>query len=314
MLTGPQNGTDYFSESFRGGFPTPNESSLRTGLTPGGGGSMFPAPSPNSQALFNLQSGGATPSTLDFHRTALNAAQQAKYNLPVAGGSTSQPQEAVATTAAPHGNSFPAQPQLTSSQQQQQQQQPQPGRDVFASNHDVNTAANDLLQFSSGARNGQFAVPGQPNHVNTNIQMQNHSADASPVTRRGTKGSIATSMSGSVEPADQSESGQSEHTKPAGKARGSSNKKSANGKAQNSRRKADETPVKTPANKKLKSNGGGSIDMNMDDDDDDESDDETSPKMEGENGKKMTDEEKRKNFLERNRYVFFCFLLFLVFA
>ncbi|KAH7113696.1 Aft1 HRA domain-containing protein [Dactylonectria estremocensis] len=59
----------------RGGFPTPNESSLRSGLTPGGSGSMFPAPSPNSQALFaQLASGGATPSTIDFHRTAISAA------------------------------------------------------------------------------------------------------------------------------------------------------------------------------------------------------------------------------------------------
>ncbi|KMQ81444.1 bzip transcription factor, partial [Lasius niger] len=41
----------------------------------GGSGSMFPAPSPNSQALFaQLAGGGATPSTLDFHRTALSAA------------------------------------------------------------------------------------------------------------------------------------------------------------------------------------------------------------------------------------------------
>merc|ERR1711939_875884 len=81
MLAGPQQG-DYF-DSIGRGFPTPNESSLRTGLTPGGGGSMFPAPSPNSQALFNsLQSGGATPGTLDFYRTSLGAkaAQSGNYN------------------------------------------------------------------------------------------------------------------------------------------------------------------------------------------------------------------------------------------
>ncbi|KAK8088102.1 hypothetical protein PG997_003063 [Apiospora hydei] len=75
MLSGPTG--DYFgdtSHTLRGGF-TPNESSLRTGLTPGGSGSMFPAPSPNSQALYaQLASGGATPNTLDFHRTAMNAA------------------------------------------------------------------------------------------------------------------------------------------------------------------------------------------------------------------------------------------------
>lgn len=79
MLTGPAGGPGYFDEGFRGSFPTPNESSLRSGLTPGGGGSMFPAPSPNSQALFNsIQSGGATPGTLDFHRSAMAAAARSK--------------------------------------------------------------------------------------------------------------------------------------------------------------------------------------------------------------------------------------------
>ena len=39
MLQGPQNG-DYFN-NFSQGLPTPNESSLRTGLTPGGGGKLM---------------------------------------------------------------------------------------------------------------------------------------------------------------------------------------------------------------------------------------------------------------------------------
>lgn len=66
MLSGP----NYFDDNFRASFPTPNESSLRSGLTPGGGGSMFSAPSPSSQAIFNtIQSGGATPGTLEFHST-----------------------------------------------------------------------------------------------------------------------------------------------------------------------------------------------------------------------------------------------------
>src|SRR6185436_4720757 len=104
MLTGPTAQSDYFDPHFRGSFPTPNESSMRTGLTPGGGGSMFPAPSPNSQALFNqLQSGGATPSTLDFHRTALSAAAQAKIN---AFAATSNPP--ATTTQASDSGAMPA--------------------------------------------------------------------------------------------------------------------------------------------------------------------------------------------------------------
>jgi ATF/CREB family transcription factor len=293
MLAGPQN-SDYFSESFRGGFPTPNESSLRTGLTPGGGGSMFPAPSPNSQALFNLQSGGATPSTLDFHRTALSAAQaNTKFSLP-AGGPTSQPPEQSATAQA---GPFPAaQNQAQGAQTQAPGQRGQ--QDILGSAHDVNTAANDLLQFSSGARNGIFAVPTQPTAVNASIPMQGQvpqSQESSPTTRRGTKGSIGTSISaGSVEPADQSDSGQSEQAKPASRSRA---KKAANNKTQANRRKAEETPVKAPASKKHKNNPG-----TVSPDEDDDSDMETSPKdgLDA-NGKKMTDEEKRKNFLERNR-------------
>jgi ATF/CREB family transcription factor len=61
MLSGQAN--DYFGDThhLRGGSPTPNESSLRTGLTPGGSGSMFPTPSPNSQLFAQLASGEATP-------------------------------------------------------------------------------------------------------------------------------------------------------------------------------------------------------------------------------------------------------------
>ena len=97
MLAGPTSNNDYFSSDhhFSGSFPTPNESSLRTGLTPGGGGSMFPQPSPNSQALYNsLQSGGATPGTLDFHRTAMHArAHSQANNFNMQGPATSQPQQ-----------------------------------------------------------------------------------------------------------------------------------------------------------------------------------------------------------------------------
>ena len=87
MLSGPQGG--YF-DNIRS-YPTPNESSLRTGLTPGGGGSMFPAPSPGSQAyLAQLASGGATPSTLDFQRAAVNAATANKTESAFTSPTTTQ--------------------------------------------------------------------------------------------------------------------------------------------------------------------------------------------------------------------------------
>jgi hypothetical protein len=61
MLQGPTGDNDYFNQGLGEGFTTPSEPSLRTGSTPGGGGSMFPAPSPNAQAVFKLQNGGVTP-------------------------------------------------------------------------------------------------------------------------------------------------------------------------------------------------------------------------------------------------------------
>ncbi|CAO2650189.1 Nn.00g014810.m01.CDS01 [Neocucurbitaria sp. VM-36] len=278
MLSGPTGQTDYFSESFRG-FPTPNESSLRTGLTPGGGGSMFPAPSPNTQAIFNLQSAGVTPGTADFQQSALRAAAQANHNKPITSAPTSQPE--VVTAGMDRQNNF---------QPQQQRSQ----NDPYA-NHDVSSAANDLLSFASqngGARNGQppFSMPQQQQSMNAGhmpVQPvnQNHG-------RRDTKGSINSIQS--AETGDFSESGQSEQTKTATRSR--AKKGAANGKqAAGTKRKADDGPK----GGRKKTNAAPSIGDEMEDD----SDDENNIKEEeyDSKGKKMTDEEKRKNFLERNR-------------
>ncbi|KAK5019123.1 Transcription factor [Cryomyces antarcticus] len=307
MLAGPTN--DYFSSDhhFRGSFPTPNESSLRTGLTPGGGGSMFPAPSPNSQALYNsLQSGGATPSTLDFHRTAMNvraASQSNNYNNITSNGPTSQATEQGGHAGMDHKQYNPA--------QAHQHGQPDPY------GHDANDAANGLflLAQANGARNNnQFAVPPQPaNHSMQHMpnQMHQQTQDTSPnMAKRATKNSIGSSVSGSArgmsEGGEFSESGNSEQAKPQSRSTGRGKKGSAPKAVTNGRRKAEDTPSKGQANKRSKGNNGSANasseqlaqdqDMLMD------SDDDGSVKQEfGENGKKMTDEEKRKNFLERNR-------------
>lgn len=274
MLSGPTGQTDYFSESFRG-FPTPNESSLRTGLTPGGGGSMFPAPSPNTQAIFNLQSAGVTPGTAEFQQSALRAAAQANHKATTS-APTSQP-EAV-TSGMDRQNNFQAQP-------------PRAQNDPYA-NHDVSSAANDLLSFASqngGARNGQpsFSMPQQPQSMNAGhmpVQPVNQSH-----TRRDTKGSINSMHS--AETGDFSESG-SEHKTTRSRAKKGAAAKQAAG----TKRKADDAPK----GGRKKSNVAPSIGDEMEDDSDDENikEEEYDSK-----GKKMTDEEKRKNFLERNRYV-----------
>ncbi|OAL02267.1 hypothetical protein IQ06DRAFT_346854 [Phaeosphaeriaceae sp. SRC1lsM3a] len=283
MLNGPTGQTDYFSESFRG-FPTPNESSLRTGLTPGGGGSMFPAPSPNTQAIFNLQSAGVTPGTGDFQAAALRAAAQANHNKPnTSGAPTSQPEGV--TSGMDRQNNF-----------QQGQSQQQRGQNDPYANHDVSSAANDLLSFASQNGNGRNTQP----QFSMAPQQQSMHAGHMPVqpvgqnnhVRRDTKGSI-NSMA-SADTGDFSESGQSEQAKTATRSR--AKKGAANGKqAAGSKRKTDDAPKGS----RKKSNA-----VTMDDDMmDQDSDEDMNMKDEDthKDGRKMTDEEKRKNFLERNR-------------
>jgi ATF/CREB family transcription factor len=300
MLSGPTN--DYFSDThhIRGGFPTPNESSLRTGLTPGGSGSMFPAPSPNSQALFAQLAAPttATPGTIDFHRTALSAAaakreQAQAQQAPPAIAPTSQPPDAAngvqpkTEAKAPSGPFDP---------------------------HD-NDAANGLFMLAQG-RNGAQPPAAQPPAAQQfpavpPTQVQAHPVisaapavqpvNTSPVMN-GAPSLTGSSVRGVSEVSVGSE--ESEVARPNTRARG---KRNSGGAAANSRRKAEEPPAKAPANKKSKTNGGAA--MTNGNDFDDHSDDEHMDIKSGEDKNsgsksKMTDEEKRKNFLERNRYVF----------
>ena len=279
MLAGPTGANDYFGDaSFSRGFPTPNESSLRTGLTPGGGGSMFPAPSPNTQAIFNsLQPpGGATPGTLDFLRTVNRASAAAQSNN--VGGPTSQPAESDAAQTA----------------MDKSYRQPQPAQssaDPFG-HPDANDAANGLymLAQANGNRN-QFPIPSQqPSGLQTNIApMANagtQSQETSPRAKTANRSSIGTISGDNPDLSDSPPS--EEQLKPATRSRGR--------RSTNNRRKADEPPAKTPS-KRSKNNSGKITDMLSDDDDMDLKMEDTHK-----DGRKMTDEEKRKNFLERNRY------------
>ncbi|KAJ5341428.1 hypothetical protein N7541_010552 [Penicillium brevicompactum] len=245
MLPGPTGGNDYF-DSIGRGFPTPNESSLRTGLTPGGGGSMFPAPSPNSQALLHqLQNGGATPSTIDFHRTAL-AAKKNNANA-VTSNPTDQEQS--------NANNMDV----------------KPARPADFTQHDAADAANGLFMLAKG---------GQANNAPMNqgsMQNDNRAAAARRVSQN-TNGTSGDDMS---------------DAEPAKPAKGKGKKNAPKPAAGNNRRKAEEAPK--GSNKRTKM----SMDMpsDMEDDDDDDDDMKKFPM----DTKKMTDEEKRRNFLERNR-------------
>lgn len=258
---------------------------------------MFPAPSPNSQALFaQLASNGATPGTIDFHRTAMSAAAAKRDQQTLAPASvTSQPQDMAnggATSKPEH--KAPAGPY-----------------DPTITTHD-NDAANGLFMLAQG-RNGvqssnQYAVaPPQQGRSQPPLPPQgNIKPSMSPQMTNGHGSIAASSTRGMSEGSAGSE--ESEQPRPNTRGRGKRNS-TAGGATTNGRRKADDQP-KAPASKKTKTNGGGSVasvNGDMDMMDHDMHSDEEDMKINKDGTKtKMTDEEKRKNFLERNRYLHSC--------
>ncbi|KFY86130.1 hypothetical protein V500_07848, partial [Pseudogymnoascus sp. VKM F-4518 (FW-2643)] len=272
MLSGPTG--DYFGDTnhLRGGF-TPNESSLRTGLTPGGGGTMFPTPSPNSQAIFNQLAGAGTATpTVDFHRSALAASHRKQSEAPTPSSNiTSQPQR-----DAPNGDHA----QAPNKQLQQ--------REPFAQ-HDANDAANGLFLLASQSRtnsvgpgaSGQYAMaPQQPVHAHPS-----GGASQPRELRNGSRG-------GGVSEGSEDSEGRLSSRVTRGKGR-----KGGAG----ARRKAEEPPAKAPAAKKGKHGGGGAASQHYMEPEPPSEEEDVKQEEYNANGKKMTDEEKRKNFLERNR-------------
>lgn len=273
MLAGPTGSSDYF-DSIGRGFPTPNESSLRTGLTPGGGGSMFPAPSPNSQAILQqLQSGGATPSTIEFHRTALTA-RKSGLGAPTS-NPTSEPEPGAQTAAMDGKNNHAA------------------AVDPFTHHADAD-AANGLFMLAKGgqANSNQFPPPSIPPH---SIQSNDQSGDSA---RQGSQNLNGAASSGRELSGDASDM-QGDLGKPLAKGKGRRSAAAKGGNTANNRRKAEESPVKGP-NKRSKTNNGSGSAEPMSDPGDSEDEDEHGKRSLGD-PKKMTDEEKRRNFLERNR-------------
>lgn len=295
MISGPTT-NDYFGDAHHiRGFPTPNESSMRTGLTPGGGGSMFPASSPGSQAvLAQLASSGATPGTLDFHRTALSAAAAAKREQQQTQPQQQQQQQAQVTSQ-PQDMSQGVAPAKTEAKASVGHFDP----------HD-NDAANGLYLLANGRNNSipqaqtQYAVAPQQQ-----IQAQRGSVSGtqSSTSPQMAKGNAAGRAARGASEAGSAASDESEQARPNTRGKGKRNSNAAAGAA-NGRRKAEEQPSKAPASKKAKTNGANannasadnSMDMEPSDEEDDSRHDDSGSKS------KMTDEEKRKNFLERNRY------------
>ena len=220
---------------------------------------MFPAPTtPGTSALFQqLQSGAATPNTLDFQRTAINAAARNRLNQ-------------------------------TSNTQNMPPNNAEVKADPFAQ-HDATDAANGLFMLAKGGQAGtQFAVPNQP--------VPNGQNKDGKRTTRASNGTVNGDGADAAESPD-------DNSRP--NTRGGRGKKAVKAEATNGRRKSESTPK--GGNKRLKNNAGNAnVDPSLQGDDDDDMDDmddmsdDGSPQQQDGN-KKMTDEEKRRNFLERNR-------------
>ncbi|KAK6514311.1 hypothetical protein TWF506_008707 [Arthrobotrys conoides] len=290
MLTGPS--AHGYDGSLRTGL-TPNESGIRSGLTPGGSGSMFPAPSPNTQALFGFGS-GPTPGTLEFQKTAMAAQAVNRASKPAAAIAQAIPivkpdenPDVMDVSGITAVNSIPQPPQ---------QRHPS---DPFGV--DANAAANGLYMLAQQAipvptTNGSVPMnidPATSNLKRNSIATSGHSRNASTTTRGQSEASE--DMAGS----DGADAGTVKGKKKAtpGK-KGAAVNAGVTKPAAGNRRKAEET--KATSNKKKRAMSPEDEDEDMDDVDDmDDGDDHKDGN--GQDSKKMTDEEKRKNFLERNR-------------
>jgi ATF/CREB family transcription factor len=257
---------------------------------------MFPQPSPNSQALLQqLHAGGATPGTLDFHRTAMAArAQHNQTNTYNSAQNVASSLPAQNPNIQPDLDSKPYNPNNSSAHQD--------SHDPFGS-HQTNDAANGLFMLAQagGQRGSQsnFGAQQQSQSQQQSQQPQQAQSQQPPAyqpsaqEKRAAKvGSIGSNISANTEAHD----GQfSDDQKPAAGRNGRGKKASATKPAPANKRKTEDTPVKNAATKKQRAN---SMVEPASEPEDEEMDDQDEI---GADGRKMTDEEKRKNFLERNR-------------
>lgn len=313
MLQGPASNSNGvgFESHIRTGL-TPNESGIRSGLTPGGSGSIFAAP---SSAMFQfVGSGGATPGTMEFHKTAIAAARKSQPPLNTSHQISVKPEENASGLNNEHD-----------------QQKPRQHSDPYHGSDPAHNAASGLFLLAqaqhqqgdtnavgTGYQGGNQLPSGMPVSNGGPIENSspslakravvnsaNNAAMSSAVNRSVSGGSMANSVRGMSEISDDfSDSGGEGEMQNLNTNSGSRNTRARKGKNSGpttARRKAeDQSPGggRSQQNKKTKGNQGQSVSGGSDDGNDgmDMDDNQT-----GKDGKKMTDEEKRKNFLERNR-------------
>lgn len=284
MLQGPiSNGPLGFdTHHIRTGL-TPNESGIRSGLTPGGSGSMFPVSS-SSPASF-LQFGSSTPSTVEFQKTALSVASvlRKQHPPPALNPPLSKPDFSVAAPDTREHNAAPTKPRQLSN-----------AFDTDSAHHAANglyllaQAHQNDHQYSTSATTNTAVVSNQTNIASE----QDYTSPTSKKRALVNNMSIPRSQGVSTVPGNvrgvsevSEDLGGSDSDDSDDKRGGVDSKGTKRGVAR--ARKTD-----TKSNKRTKvsqgsTNGSG---------DDPENDAQTN------DSKKMTDEEKRRNFLERNRF------------
>ena len=244
---------------------------------------MFPAPSPNSQALFQaLQSDTSTPGAVDFQRTAMEVGARNKNHL------FDQPSN--------------SQEDMKGSSTMDDKPQ-----DQFAS-HDAE-AANGLFMLAKGGQPGnRFPASNQRGQQQQLQPMQQQSASKLSSVKQEDKHKRNTASMGSVSGPEAAPQNLDSHEEASNKsnARGGRGKKMPKTTAAGSnRRKGDDNLLKPPAKRAKNGPTAMIVDPMLDqpEEDDDDDDSQDGEPTHDASGRKMTDEEKRKNFLERNRYV-----------
>ncbi|TGZ76738.1 hypothetical protein EX30DRAFT_230439 [Ascodesmis nigricans] len=293
MLQGPTNSSTALGfDHIRSGL-TPNESGIRTGLTPGAG-PMFPAPSPSA-----FYPGAGTPSTIEFQKTAMAARK------PLIPPTSQDPKQDLS-----------AHPATLMDQLNPHHHKPRQMSDQYADQHAANSLyilaqatgapsnafmSNPHLQSGMQPNNGPSAMDSSPNMAKRAVV---NTAAVTTTTAPGSKfsGSTSASVARGVSEMSLDRSDSSQEPEPSS-ARKGRNAKSRGTPANTGKRKNDETSAggKGTPNKKSKPAGRA---MSMSDDGDDYGDDgqqNNSDSGKNKDTRKMTDEEKRKNFLERNR-------------
>lgn len=276
MLEGPiTNGPLGFdTHHIRTGL-TPNESGIRSGLTPGGSGSMFPVSTPSTAFI---PFGSSTPNTLEFQKTAMSLKKQPALNPPL-----NKPDFSVAAPdTREHNTASTAKPRQLSN-----------AFDTDSAHH----AANGLYLLAQAHQNDhQYSTSVTTNTavVSNQTNLTSGQDDTSPTSKkRPLVNNMSIPRSQGISTVPGNFRGVSEISEDLGSDSDDSDDKRGGGDSKGAKRgvararKSDSKSNKRAKVSQGSANGSG---------DDPENEAQTI------DGKKMTDEEKRRNFLERNRF------------